>query len=182
MAGSEHSQLTARLIHFYIKCDVEPVNNQFDAWLASEMKWFKEPDSQHEWFKDAAMTRTVNQILEKKYANRTNTLMGLYNVTANGSFSAKTETMKVEDLEKFLQYTKGASDNPMDAYLIANIEYDPQSMDDLVGTKYLRVCQWEQAISWLESSCILLQQTAYFRHCHQPQRGCGTMDYTSVAQ
>lgn len=150
MAGSEHSQLTARLIHFYIKCDVEPVNNQFDAWLASEMKWFKEPDSQHEWFKDAAMTRTVNQILEKKYANRTNTLMGLYNVTANGSFSAKTETMKVEDLEEFLQYTKGASDNPLDAYLIANIEYDPQSMDDLVGTKYLRVCQWEQAISWLE--------------------------------
>ena len=162
MVGSEHALLTASIIHFYIKSDIEPVNNQFDAWLVEEMKWFKEPDNKHHWFKDAAMTRTVNQIFAKKYEGRGNTLLGLYNVTGNGNFSTQTETMKVEDLEKFLQYAKGASDNPLDAYLIANIYYDPTDMDDLVGTKHLRVCQWEQATPWLERVPVSFYNKQHF--------------------
>ena len=161
MVGSEHALLTARLIHFYIKSDMAPLNNQFDTWFAEELKWFKDPDKHH-WFKDAAMTRTVNQILSKKYESRTNTLLGLYNVTGNGNFSTQTETMKVEGLEKFLQYAKGASDNPLDAYLIANIHYDATSMDDLVGTKHLRVCQWEQAIPWLERVPVSFYNKQHF--------------------
>lgn len=149
MVGSEHALLTARIINFYIKSDMEPVNSQYDAWLAEELKWFKEGES-HQWFKDAAMTRTINQILAKKYEGRSNTLLGLYNVTDNDNFSTTTDAMKVEDLEQFLRYVKGVSDNPLDAYLIAHIHYDSTEMDDLVGTKHLRVCQWEQAIPWLE--------------------------------
>ena len=150
MAGSDHAQLTARIINFYIKADVDPLNTQFDAWLANELKWFKEPDAQHQWFKDAAMTRTVNQILEKKYASRPYTLMGIYNITGNSSYNVRTETMKVEDLEQFVAFTKGASDNPLDAYLIANIQNDPTDLDELIGTKHMRVAQWEKAILYLE--------------------------------
>ena len=150
MAGSEHAQLTARIINFYIKAAMDPLNAQFDAWLAQEIKWFEEPDSQHGWFKDNAMTRTVNQILAKKYSNRPFTLMGLYQITGNYMYETKMETMKVEDLEQFVAFTKGASDNPLDAYLIANIQNDPTSLDELIGTKHMRVAQWEKAISYLE--------------------------------
>ena len=161
MAGSEHAQLTARLIHFYIKCDIEPINNQFDSWLAKEMEWFKQPEK-HQEFKDGAMTRTVNQILSKKYGERPSTLLGIYNITGNSSYDNQIENMKVEDLEQFIAYSKGASDNPLDAYLIANIQYDQTDMDELIGTKHLRVAQWEKAISYLERVPVSFYNKKHF--------------------
>ena len=151
MAGTEHAQLTARIINFYIKSDLEPLNNDYDAWLTSELKWFRE-GNEHEWFKEAALTRTINQVLYDKYmkAGRINTMLGIYNITGHGGFYSETHTMKVEDLIKFLDYSKGTSSNPLDEYLISNIHYDVTDMDDLVGTKYMQVCEWEKALPWLE--------------------------------
>ena len=151
MAGTEHAQLTARIINFYIKSDLAPLNNDYDVWLTSELKWFRE-GNEHEWFKEAALTRTINQVLYDKYmkAGRINTMLGIYNITGHGGFYSETHTMKVEDLIKFLDYSKGTSSNPLDEYLISNIHYDVTDMDDLVGTKYMQVCEWEKALPWLE--------------------------------
>ena len=159
MAGTEHAQLTARIINFYIKSDLAPLNNDYDVWLTSELKWLKE-GGEHEWFKEAALqgepdsmfhlaqlyseglgvekgalTRTINQVLYDKYmkAGRINTMLGIYNITGHGGFYSETHTMKVEDLIKFLDYSKGTSSNPLDEYLISNIHYDVTDMDDLVG-------------------------------------------------
>ena len=151
MAGTEHAQLTARIINFYIKSDLAPLNNDYDVWLTSELKWFRE-GGEHEWFKNGALTRTINQVLYDKYmkAGRINTMLGIYNITGHGGFYSETHTMKVEDLIKFLDYSKGTSSNPLDEYLISNIHYDVTDMDDLVGTKYMQVCEWEKALPWLE--------------------------------
>ncbi len=77
-------------------------------------------------------------------------MLGIYNITGHGGFYSETHTMKVEDLIKFLDYSKGTSSNPLDEYLISNIHYDVTDMDDLVGTKYMQVCEWEKALPWLE--------------------------------
>ncbi len=80
-----------------------------------------------------------------------NTLMGIYNVTGHYDFESQTSTMKVEDLIKFLDYAKSSPGNPLDTYLIANIEYDHTKMDELIGTKYMRVAEWEKAIEYASS-------------------------------
>ena len=136
MAGTEHAQLTARIINFYIKSDLAPLNNDYDVWLTSELKWFRE-GNEHEWFKEAALTRTINQVLYDKYmkAGRINTMLGIYNITGHGGFYSETHTMKVEDLIKFLDYSKGTSSNPLDEYLISNIHYDVTDMDDYAGVR-----------------------------------------------
>ena len=170
MEGTEHAKLSARLINLYIKADLEPVNEQFDAWLANELNWVKE-GGKHEWFKSSAMTRTMNQILTKKYtdAGRMNTLMGIYNVTGHYGFESQTGTMKVEDLIKFLDYVKSSPGNPLDNYLISNIEYDHSKMDELVGTKYMRVAEWEKAIEWLNKVPLSFYFTDH-KNCYAANR------------
>ena len=130
MDGSEWAKTSARVIHFYIKSDVAPLNNAFDKWLTNELQWINGGAEPYDGFKRGALTRTINQQLVDKYdkAGRDFTTNALLNVTNNYAFESRLNSMKVERLEKFFTFT----------------------MYELIGTKHLRVCQWEQAIDWLQ--------------------------------
>ncbi len=149
--GNDLSKMSARLIHMYIKSDVSPLNDQFDAWLAGELKWIKNIQ-QNRWFADGALTRTTNQILAEKYtkAGRLNTLIAFYNATAHFGYNSTLEECKVEEAEQFLDWTTTSASNPLDSYLKDNLALDQNQLNELIGTKHMRVAQWEKAIPWLE--------------------------------
>ena len=152
MDGTEWAKTSARVIHFYIKSDVAPLNKAFDSWLTSELQWINGGAEPFEGFKSGALTRTVNQQLVDKYdhAGRDFTTNALLNVTTNYAFEGRINSMKVERLEDFFTYTKSPSDNELDEYLKGQMKISPTQMYELIGTKHLRVCQWEQAINWLQ--------------------------------
>ena len=152
MDGSEWAKTSARVIHFYIKSDVAPLNNAFDKWLTNELQWINGGAEPYDGFKRGALTRTINQQLVDKYdkAGRDFTTNALLNVTNNYAFESRLNSMKVERLEKFFTFTKSPSDNELDEYLKGQMKISPTQMYELIGTKHLRVCQWEQAINWLQ--------------------------------
>lgn len=152
MDGSEWAKTSARVIHFYIKSDVAPLNNAFDKWLTNELQWINGGAEPYDGFKRGALTRTINQQLVDKYdkAGRDFTTNALLNVTNNYAFESRLNSMKVERLEKFFTFTKSPSDNELDEYLKGQMKISPTQMYELIGTKHLRVCQWEQAIDWLQ--------------------------------
>ena len=58
--------------------------------------------------------------------------------------------MEVSQLEKYLFYTNTPAKTTLDKFLKANIEKNDTILEDLIGTKYMRLCQWDKAIKWLE--------------------------------
>ena len=152
MDGTEWAKTSARVIHFYIKSDVAPLNDAFDKWLTNELQWINGGEEPFGGFKGGALTRTINQQLVSKYdkAGRDFTTNALLNVTNNYAFETRLNSMKVERLEDFFTYTKSPSDNELDEYLKSQMKISPTQMYELIGTKHLRVCQWEQAINWLQ--------------------------------
>jgi len=150
--GSEWACTSARAILFYIKSDMAPMNAAFDSWLAEELQWISGGAPTFEGFKSAALTRTVNQQLLDRYdkAGRDFTAAALLNATMNYRYEYRIDTMNVERLEQFLAYTKSPSNNELDEYLKSNLRIKPTELYELIGTKHLRICQWEEAIKWLE--------------------------------
>jgi hypothetical protein len=61
------------------------------------------------------------------------------------------DTLNVADTEKYLYYTTSLANNKLDKFLKANIQENDTAMSDLIGTKYMRLCQWDKAIAWLNT-------------------------------
>jgi hypothetical protein len=57
--------------------------------------------------------------------------------------------MKVETLQKYFYYCQKPATTPLEEVLkpLQNLKMD--DMNDLIGTKYMRLCQWSKAIQWL---------------------------------
>jgi hypothetical protein len=60
------------------------------------------------------------------------------------------DTMQVEKLQKYLYYVNTPAENNLDRYLKAHAKPDAYELEDLIGTKYMRVCQWDNAVKWLK--------------------------------
>jgi hypothetical protein len=61
------------------------------------------------------------------------------------------DTLNVADTEKYLYYTTSLANNKLDKFLKANIHENDTAMSELIGTKYMRLCQWDKAITWLNT-------------------------------
>lgn len=58
--------------------------------------------------------------------------------------------MQTEKLQKYLYYLNTPAKNNLDRYLKSRVKQEPYELEDLIGTKYMRVCQWDKAITWLK--------------------------------
>jgi hypothetical protein len=55
------------------------------------------------------------------------------------------DTMPVAQLESYLNYTQQQPRTALDKWLLARIHNDAEFLHELIGTKYLRLCQWADA-------------------------------------
>ena len=53
-------------------------------------------------------------------------------------------------MEDYLQYTLRSPRTPLDRFLWTHQKKTEHALEDLIGTKYMRLCQWEKAIQWLK--------------------------------
>ena len=151
--GNEWMKNCARVLKLYISASEKPINAQFDQYVAGELQWLNQM-KQEDIFFGNALDRTIHQVLADKYAmnqrpKTSQALLGFLNET-DAQYENGLDTMEVSRLEQFLDYLKRPDVSPLDKLLASHITVDQTKMNDLVGTKYLRICRWAEAAKWLQ--------------------------------
>ncbi len=154
LEGTERMKDVARVIQFYVNAAQQPLSAQFDNWVAGEFKWLKSHGSSRDEmanYYDNALHRIVHQVLGEKYneAGQTTTSLAIYKAAGHYRYAAIIDTMKVENLQKYLYYCQKPASNALEETLKPLQDMKLDDMNDLIGTKYMRLCQWNKAIQWL---------------------------------
>ena len=149
--GTERMKENARVLLFYITAMQSSVSTQFDDYVATEMQWLtslKEKDDHY----DGALDRIVHQAIHPLYdkAGRKNVALALLNAVHNGQYGDLLDTMPTDDLLSYIDYVKSPASTALDRLLKPQIKLDDVEMTDLLGTKHLRLCQWQEAIKYLQ--------------------------------
>ena len=146
MEGTELMRDVARIVLFYIKSAQSPLTSEFDNYVAGELEWFKAKNCYA-----AALDRTVVQILIDKYQNagKKEIAYGLMRTIGSYQYPVELEKMSASELLVHLNNMKQAPKTRLERALNHDTGLTEQELPDLIGTKYLRECQWEQAEEWL---------------------------------
>ena len=151
--GAETHKDNARVLLLFIKSAQSTPSADFDNWLAQELEWLdtKSKPSSSSYSFSLFLDRLVHQVLADKYsrAGRQLTSMALYRVAQSSAYQTMADTMAVGELIKYIDYVSQPATTSLDRYLKPRQDIDRSKMNDLVGTKYMRLCQWQEAMKWL---------------------------------
>ena len=158
MEGTQRMKDNARVLKFYITASQMAAGKALDDYVASELAWLEEKgktgNESDEYiggnFFRSAMGRITHQVLMTRYADQPIRLLAIEKATESPEHAYYADTMKVEDLIKFITYAETPAENALDSYLKKRVTADRNAMNDLVGTKYMRLCQWGEAMTWLQ--------------------------------
>ena len=148
MEGTERMKDNARVLMLYITAVQAPAGAAFDDYLADELKWIDGKQREDEFYRNA-LDRLAHQVLADKYAHRPVVAVSLLRAANSDWYDTYVDTMNVERLKQYIDYTSSTAQNALDKYLKARQRVNRDTMNDLVGTKYLRLCKWQDADKWL---------------------------------
>ena len=143
--GTELMKNCTRSLMLYMTADQAKDSEAFDNYLADELLWLEE-NKGYNYVRE----RVLHQALSKHYAAQPSRLLALYKTCDSYVYYEYTDTMQVEKLQKYLYYVNTPAANNLDRYLKAHAKPNAYEIEDLIGTKYMRVCQWDNAIKWLK--------------------------------
>jgi hypothetical protein len=139
----------ARVLKLYITAIEAKQSTDFDDYLATELKWLIEKDEEDGFF-NRAKYRLTSQALIDHYRNSPERAIALTKVMQAGMEKFDIDTLRVDKLEKYLFYTNTPAKNALDKYLKSCYHENDTAISELIGTKYMRLAQWDKAIMWLE--------------------------------
>lgn len=161
--GTDMMKDCSRALQIYIRSAVEPITPTLDNALATDLQWLtdkiqqetpeEKPYYECNYFYLSARDRIVHQVLADKYQaqGRTSTALALYSLSGSYNYENALDTMAVERLLEYYAYVKSRStNNKLDDYLKSKLEAKDDEFNNLIGTKYLRLAQWEEGIKWLD--------------------------------
>lgn len=149
MNGTERMKDNVRMLMLYITAAQAKPGANFDDYLASELQWLS-GKTQEDHFFLRAQDRLVHQVLVAKYDQRPMTAVALLKATDCSLYGNYIDTMRVDRLEQFIGYVSSPAVTQLDKVLKQRLQIEQNSLNDLVGTKYLRMCQWQKALPWLK--------------------------------
>lgn len=160
MQGTEPMTDCARAIRIYIETALaKPHSADFDNWIGPEMQWLHDNWKQNEhysYYHSCAYTRIVQQVLAKHYENegRQDIAAAIYKSGDYSDYDTMIDTTSIDNLMRITSYLEAAPKTGLDKYLQdtnrkQNVLGNDFRLQDLLGTKYLRLCQWGEAIEWL---------------------------------
>ena len=153
--GTQRMKDNARVLKFYITASQMQDGKALDNYVAEEMTWLDTKTKEDGFFIDA-QARIAHQLLMERYKTQPVRLLAIEKVASCPEYEYCVDTIKVDALLKYMVYTQMPSTNALDKYLKNGLKNSPKAdddemqMNDLVATKYLRLCQWDKAIGWLE--------------------------------
>ena len=152
LEGNRRVNEVARVVYDYIKAEQDALSPAYDNWLAQEITWLRERAREDvSYYHYYAQVRLVCHVVGEKYdqAGQSTTSAALYTLVGKRSASQYVDTMKVEHLKQYMDYVNAPAKTALEKVLKPGLKMDEMQLNDLVGTKYLRVCQWDEAIKWL---------------------------------
>ena len=150
LEGTDRMKDNARVLKLYITAATAKAGDKFDNYLVEELSWLNQKIKQDNFF-ERAQTRITNQALVPHYQNKPEQLLALLLATNNYDYNLRIDTMRVDRLEKFYSYAKTPGGKQFDKYLKSQIQVNDSSLIELIGTKYMRIAQWDRAIQWLKN-------------------------------
>jgi len=148
MEGTPRMADNARVLQLYIQASLSAASDAFDNRLATELEWL-DAKAREDMFFDNARNRLAHQVLIDKYASRPVTALALMKALSCAEYETYADTMAAERLQQYITYATTPATNALDRYLKPRQHVDANALNDLVGTKYMRLCQWEEALKWL---------------------------------
>lgn len=149
MEGEQRMKDNARVLKLYMTATEKPLSPEFDDYLAQELTWIDQRLKEDNSFLDPTR-RLVHQVLLDKYSYRPLTAVSLLKALGSYNYDRYIDTMRVDRLIEYINYAASPAQTALDRYLKPRQQIDRTAMNDLVGTKYMRLCQWQQAIGWLQ--------------------------------
>ena len=164
LEGTDRMKDNARVLKFFITTATAKPSDSFDKYLATELAWLTSKKQETDGFFGRALTRISHQAIVPHYQNKPKQLLALMIITDNSGYQERIDTMAVSALEQFYFYTKQSGPKTFDQFLQIRMQIDEQSYIELIGTKYMRLAQWDKAIQWLEQLPV-----AYFNQAHSQE-------------
>lgn len=149
MEGEQRMKDNARVLKLYMTATEKPLSPEFDDYLAQELTWIDQRLKEDNSFLDPTR-RLVHQVLVDKYSSRPLIAAALLKSIGSYQYDVYIDTVRVEALLQYMDYAATPAQTALDRYLKPRQQIDRTAMNDLVGTKYMRLCQWQQAIGWLQ--------------------------------
>ncbi len=165
LEGTERMKDCARVLRLYIlTATASKANANPDSYLAEELKWIDSMNKDDYYAR--AKDRLVHKVLAKRYseAGRVGTMLSLLNSVGDYSVGEYIDTMSIDNLKKLIAYVQSAQHptpnsqhptpntphlTPIDIYATPSMELNDTVVNDLMGTKHMRLCQWKEAQQWL---------------------------------
>ena len=148
--GTERMKDCARVLRLFISAATASKNDaNLDSYLTQELKWMDSKKGDDYCYR--AKDRLVHQVLAKRYAEagRTGTSLGLLHSVNAYAVEEYIDTMSIANLKKLIAYAKNPGRSEIDVYAAPMLELNDTAMNDLLGTKHMRLCQWKEAQQWL---------------------------------
>lgn len=149
MEGTPRMKDNARVLMLYITSSQAPMSETFDDYLAGELEWIDDKLNNDEFYR-GALDRLTHQVLAEKYAHRAATAVALLKATDCSLYSNLIDTMSIENLIQYIDYVRSPAQTALDKFLKARQDADMNFLNDMAGTKYLRLCRWAEAQEWLQ--------------------------------
>lgn len=156
LEGTQRMKDNARELQIFITAAQAKPGEKFDNQLAEDLEWLESNRPTTNNFMD----RFTYQVLLNHYnSNPVRKAAILSAMNENWEFHECLDTIRVDLAEKYLFFVNTPAKNNLDKWLKAhqddhhncdNHNGGQQWLEDLIGTKYLRLCQWDKAIQWLE--------------------------------
>ena len=153
LEGTQRMKDNARELQIFITAAQAKPGEKFDNQLVEDLEWLESNRENTNGQTYRFLNRFTHQILTKHYAdNPVRKAAILSAMNENWEAQECLDTMRVDFAEKYLFFTNTPAKNTLDKWLKAHqgLENVQQQLEDLIGTKYMRLCQWDKAIKWLE--------------------------------
>ena len=151
LEDTERMKDNARVLQFYITAmQTSSPTRSFEDYIATELQWLDNKKNEDGHYNNA-QDRIVHQALSPKFIEAGQPNVALALLSAVHAYQYETiDTMSVQQLLSYLDYAKSPATTALDRYLKPQLNIDDMAMTDLLGTKHMRLCQWEEAIKYLE--------------------------------
>ncbi|MCR4994735.1 MAG: hypothetical protein K6A32_05065 [Bacteroidales bacterium] len=153
MDGADQLNDVPRSINFYIQCATQPLNKEYDDFVAQELEWmggFVDENGDKKFYRD--IDRTIDQVLKPRYmaAGRQIQCLALMSAYDYSGFSFALDSLGVENAIKYVAYVDTPSDTNLDRLIKSQVTVEKDAMNDYIGTKYMHEGKWEEAAKWVE--------------------------------
>ena len=160
MEGTPRAKANARVLRLFIQSSVKPVTRAYNDFLAEELTWLeqqaKDEQGDEEYYYHnhyrQVYDRLVHQVLFPKFqaAHHEEWAITFLNICDETECFAHIDTTTITQVVKYRNFLHRAPVSALDKWLQSRVQVSDTFLHEMLGTKYLRLARWREAIAHLE--------------------------------